>query len=310
MDIIRSSPLKKRFITIFLLPSDSSKAKKYKVPFALYNAGRIAFVAFMLLCIYIAVDYGNMRLKVRELNRIKKENTSQKIELQSLSAKISELETRMSKLKSFDKKLRIIANLEEPAPADREVMGMGGTSSDDEYFLSIEDKRGELIENMHSDIAQLEIEADMQEKSFTELQEFLIKQSSILASTPSILPTRGWITSTYGKRRDPFTGRRHMHKGMDIANRVGTPVIAPADGIVTRITRMRYLGKMLEISHGYGIKTRYGHLSKINVRVGQKVKRGDKIAVMGNTGRSTGPHLHYEVVVNGVHVNPSRYVLN
>ncbi|MCK4847303.1 MAG: M23 family metallopeptidase, partial [Deltaproteobacteria bacterium] len=97
---------------------------------------------------------------------------------------------------------------------------------------------------------------------------------------------------------------------LDIANRVGTKVIAPGDGVVIRVTRLPSLGKLVEISHGYGVKTLYGHLSKTLVKVGQKVKRGDEIAAMGNTGRSTGPHLHYEVKVNGVHVNPGRYILN
>jgi murein DD-endopeptidase MepM/ murein hydrolase activator NlpD len=101
-----------------------------------------------------------------------------------------------------------------------------------------------------------------------------------------------------------------MHKGMDIANRVGTGVKAPADGIVVKVRRETNLGKMVTIKHGYGIRTVYGHLSKTKVRVGQKVKRGQQIAELGNTGRSTGPHLHYAVRVNGVYVNPSKYILD
>ncbi len=97
---------------------------------------------------------------------------------------------------------------------------------------------------------------------------------------------------------------------MDIANRHGSKVVAPADGIVVKVARERILGKTLTIKHGYGTKTIYGHLSKVLVRVGQKVKRGQKIAKIGNTGRSTGPHLHYAVKVNGVLVNPSKYILN
>jgi murein DD-endopeptidase MepM/ murein hydrolase activator NlpD len=189
-------------------------------------------------------------------------------------------------------------------------MGMGGASPEEDTFPTLGARRKALINQMHSDLAQLEGETAVQEQSFTELQEFLLKQSSLLASTPSVMPTRGWITSTFGKRKDPFTGRRQKHKGMDISNRVGTQVVAPADGIVTKIRRMASLGKLVEVSHGYGIKTRYGHLSNTFVKVGQKVKRGQKFAAMGNTGRSTGPHLHYEVIVNGVHVNPSRYILN
>ncbi|HHD11944.1 MAG TPA: peptidase M23 [Deltaproteobacteria bacterium] len=299
----------KRFLTIFVLPSDSSKARKYRIPQGLYRAGKVVALLMFIVFAYVVIDYGNMALKVQELNKLRRENTAQKIELRKLSTRIDNLEKRLVRLQLFDKKLRIIANLETPSSTDRELLGMGGTGAD-EYFLNMDKAKDDLVSKMHSEINQLEEEAKLQERSFTELEEFLLEQAALLASTPSVWPTRGWLTSRFGKRRDPFTGRIQMHKGIDIANRVGTDVIAPADGIVTRITKMHSLGRLVEISHGYGIRTRYGHLSKVLVRVGQKVKRGQKIAEMGNTGRSTGPHLHYEVIANGIHVNPLRYILN
>ncbi len=299
----------KRFLTIFVLPSDSSKAKKYRIPQGLYRAGKVVALLMFIVFAYVVIDYGNMALKVQELNKLRRENTAQKIELRKLSTRIDNLEKRLVRLQLFDKKLRIIANLETPSSTDRELLGMGGTGAD-EYFLNMDKAKDDLVSKMHSEINQLEEEAKLQERSFTELEEFLLEQAALLASTPSVWPTRGWLTSRFGKRRDPFTGRIQMHRGIDIANRVGTDVIAPADGIVTRITKMHSLGRLVEISHGYGIRTRYGHLSKVLVRVGQKVKRGQKIAEMGNTGRSTGPHLHYEVIANGIHVNPLRYILN
>ncbi|MEK7828495.1 MAG: M23 family metallopeptidase, partial [Deltaproteobacteria bacterium] len=114
----------------------------------------------------------------------------------------------------------------------------------------------------------------------------------------------------FGYRISPFTGLRQMHEGLDIANAVGTPVFAPADGIVSKVDRENGLGKTISINHGYGIVTRYGHFSDIYVHVGKRVKRGEKVAAVGNTGRSTGPHLHYEVLVNGINVNPEKYILN
>ena len=302
--------MKKGFFTIFVLPSDSSKARKYRISIRLFRAARVSLVVLFLLGSYLVVDYSSVRFKISELNRFRQENTSQKIELQSFSARINELEDRLSRLNVFDKKLRIMANLEDPASSKGGPMGMGGAPPDEDYFLSTGDKKGELVKRMHSDLASLEVEANFQERSFTELQEFFLKQSSILSSTPSIWPARGWLTSAYGKRRDPFTGRLQSHNGLDIANRVGTAVVAPSNGMVTKVTMNAYLGKVLEIRHGYGIKTLYGHLSEVYVKVGQKVKRGDRIAAMGNTGRSTGPHLHYEVAVNGASVSPSRYILN
>ena len=300
----------KRFLTIFILPSDSSKARKYRIPERLYRFGKFSLVVVFLVVAYVLIDYGNMALKVQELNRLRRENTAQKIELRKLSTRIDNLAHRRVRLQLLDKKLRIIANLETPSSADRELLGMGGTGTEERYFLKMEGAKDDLVDRMHADLSQLEEEATLQERSFTELEEFLLEQAALLASTPSVWPTRGWLTSRFGKRRDPFTGRIQMHRGIDIANRVGTDVIAPADGIVTRIAGMATLGRVVEISHGYGIRTRYGHLSKVLVRVGQKVKRGDVIAKMGNSGRSTGPHLHYEVIANGVHVNPLRYILN
>ncbi len=305
--------MNKRFLTIMVLPGDSSSPKRYSVSMKTIKTAKILGAISLVFLIYIVASYGSMSIKVRDLNRLKTENMSQKIELQALSSKVGDIETKMALLKNMDIKVRDMVSMGEPTGSGdihNKPFGVGGASSKDEYFLTTKEKKDELATRMKDNLNQLELELDMQERSFTELHEFLMEQSSVLASTPSILPTRGWRTSSYGKRRDPFTGLRAMHKGLDVANRVGTSIIAPADGIVTRVTRKPSLGKLVEIKHGYGIKTRYAHLSKSKVRVGQKVKRGEQIALMGNTGRSTGTHLHYEVVVNGINVNPAKYVLN
>ncbi len=298
-------------VTILVLSSDSTGAtRKIKLPIWMLKAARNFGIVLVLALGFIFYDYGNMRMASMEVDGLKDVNAAQKAEIQGLSSKISGIESRLAKLKSFDKKIRIIANLEEPNSGEEEPMGMGGASPDEEGFPTLGAKRNALIDQMNADLAQLESEASLQEESFTKLEGLLEEKSSLLSSTPSVLPSRGWITSTYGKRKDPFTARRTPHKGIDIANRTGTPVIAPADGIVTKVTRLKSLGRMVEVNHGYGIKTRYGHLSKSLVKVGKKVKRGDKIASMGSSGRSTGPHLHYEVFVNGVNVNPSKYILD
>jgi murein DD-endopeptidase MepM/ murein hydrolase activator NlpD len=118
------------------------------------------------------------------------------------------------------------------------------------------------------------------------------------------------LTSTFAYRIDPFTGLRQFHEGLDIANRLGTPIVAPADGVVARVSNTTGYGLTVEINHGYGIKTLYGHLSKSYVSVGQTIKRGQKIAAVGESGRATGPHLHYQVMLNDVPVNPMSYILN
>jgi len=148
------------------------------------------------------------------------------------------------------------------------------------------------------------------EDSLSELEKLLQSKKEMLVHTPSIWPAVGWVTSDFGFRINPFTGLTHMDEGIDISSRVGTPVIAPADGVISDIGNDWIHGKVLVITHGFGITTRYAHLNRVLVRVGQKVKRGEKIAEIGMSGKTTGPHLHYEVRLDGIPVNPMRYILN
>src|SRR5207248_1480717 len=134
---------------------------------------------------------------------------------------------------------------------------------------------------------KLSAEATRQEQSLQELQAYFQDQKSLLASTPSVWPVRGWVTSDFGTRLDPYTSERVMHAGLDIAGPHGKEVISPSDGTVVFAGLEGGYGNVLVIDHGYGIKTRYGHLAALRVKAGQKVKRGETIAALGNTGRST-----------------------
>jgi murein DD-endopeptidase MepM/ murein hydrolase activator NlpD len=149
----------------------------------------------------------------------------------------------------------------------------------------------------------------LEEENFADLQEHIQDNVARLRATPSILPARGWISSHFGYRMNPFSGRRTFHAGIDVANFTGTPVHSPADGIVSFVGPRGGYGNVVQIDHGYGIVTRYGHNSRISVNKGQRVRRGEKIAEIGSTGRSTAPHLHYEVVLNGRPVNPLAFIL-
>ena len=146
-----------------------------------------------------------------------------------------------------------------------------------------------------------------------ELVEAMWDQKQVMDATPSILPLetdKYWLSSGFGWRRSPFTGVKEFHNGLDIVSQKGTPIVAPADGVVYKKGRHRYLGKYIRIKHGRGVTSTYGHLSGYNVSKGQKVKRGEVIAFMGNTGRSVGNHLHYSIRVKGRYVNPFHYILN
>jgi murein DD-endopeptidase MepM/ murein hydrolase activator NlpD len=130
------------------------------------------------------------------------------------------------------------------------------------------------------------------------------RQEALAAATPSIWPAKGWLTGTFGGRPDPFTGEPAFHQGLDISTEKGQPVFATADGRVETASYTGDYGNLITLRHDFGLATRYGHLSKFNVKVGDTVRRGDIIAYVGSTGRSTGAHLHYEILANGKLINP------
>ena len=150
-----------------------------------------------------------------------------------------------------------------------------------------------------------DVEVDIQDLAST-----LLDQKDYLLSMPTLKPTNGWYTSGFGMRSSPYTGLPAMHEGLDIANHYGQTIISPAAGIVSFAGARPGYGKLITIDHGYGLQTQYGHISKFYVKEGDRVKRGQRISAIGNTGRSTGPHVHYEVRVNGIPVDPYFYILN
>lgn len=161
---------------------------------------------------------------------------------------------------------------------------------------------------MDEELGSLGVRTGSLEHSLAQLADTWQERERLLASTPSVMPIRGWFSDGYGWRKDPMTGKRMFHRGLDIVAPVGAVIRAPGDGVVTRAGRTAGYGKMVDLSHGFGYRTRYGHMSEILVKPGQRVHRGDPIGRVGSTGRSTGPHLHYEVFREGRHVNPWTYL--
>jgi murein DD-endopeptidase MepM/ murein hydrolase activator NlpD len=172
------------------------------------------------------------------------------------------------------------------------------------------DAKGDRVSLLRVEAERLGHVAAGQEASLGELIAQLEDKHHHLVSSPAIWPTKGWLTSRFGNRISPFTGLRQFHSGIDIAGEKGTPVIAPARGRVSFVGDKGPLGRAIVIEHGYGVRTHYGHNSEITVRVGQEVVRGQVIAKLGTTGRSTGPHLHYGVEVRGRAMNPLDYIFD
>jgi murein DD-endopeptidase MepM/ murein hydrolase activator NlpD len=302
--------LDKEYVNILVFGHKTSKTRHLKIRRKTFKVVLYLFGFALLSTTFFFCDYIQVKKKVFELNRLRQETQAQKSQLHFFSSKIEDLEKQLSILKDFDKKIRIIANLERGEESTA-LMGMGGPSPSDirEKMKAEKDDKG-LIQQMKMDVERLQSEAVSREESLSELEKLLATKKDMLTHTPSIWPVLGWVTSAFGFRSNPFTGLTQMHEGLDISNRVGTVVSAPADGIISDIGSDLALGRILVISHGFGMTSRFGHLSKVLVKVGQKVKRGDKIAEVGMTGRTTGPHLHYEVRLNGIPVNPMRFILN
>jgi murein DD-endopeptidase MepM/ murein hydrolase activator NlpD len=159
-----------------------------------------------------------------------------------------------------------------------------------------------------SELDSLSGRMDGVRESLEQLDDAFRVRSSLISSTPSIMPAQGWFSHGFGWRKDPFSSKRRFHRGIDIVNHRGTPVYATADGVVSRAVRIADLGKTVDVSHGRGYVTRFAHLSEILVKPGQKIERGELIGKMGSTGRSTGDHLHYEVFYDSRRVNPWKYL--
>ncbi len=300
---------------VLVFPGDTDKPKKYKLPKVLIPFCLFTFALFLVgisgTIYYFSTGYFKLKSETAQLSELRKQTKLQKIQVEKFSQQVKNFETEMSRLARFEKKLRIITALENSPKSLEKNWGVGGPYglTSHSFATSLEKEAGAMVNRLSADLGLLSNQAKIQRISFQELDEFFKNQSSMLASIPSVWPIRGWVTSGFGFRKSPFTGLREKHEGLDIAARSGSPVRSPAEGKVMVAEKEYGYGNMVEIDHGYGFITRFGHNSKHLVKVGDKVSRGQIIALVGNTGRSTGPHLHYEVIFNGVPVNPKNYIL-
>lgn len=342
MDCPRGSVLDKKTITFLMVSNRKGTTKTVVVSAAWLKAGLTLGIVSAVISAACIVDYVGLLSQSIENKRLRTENAQLKQQFQVVEGKLNALETGLERVKSFATKLRLITNVEAedrtlklaigPLPrTGQAVESEGGLirgpssasatlPADDSIFFERppnDELQGELTVEGQRDYASLAVRIDqavqdtvVREQGLLELWETLSERQSLLAATPSIKPVRGWFTSKFGYRISPFTGRPVMHNGLDIAAAPGAPIYAPADGVVSFAGYDPGYGKLVSVDHGYGVVTRFGHTSQIFVEVGQKIKRRDVIASVGNTGRSTGPHLHYEVRVNSVPVDPQNYVLD
>ncbi len=264
-----------------------------------------------LLGSWVVFESGRTEARYRaEIEHLRAENQAQAFHIQKFADRIECLNREMERLQNFYAKLKILADLDLEDYRDASMATGGPQAADQDLDMYLEKNLKRQIQRVHWEIEELQMLAKIQERNAYKIETFFDAKRSLLDATPTIWPVRGWITSPFGHRISPFTGTLQMHEGIDICARLGTPVRATADGVVIYSGWKSDYGKLITLDHGYGYRTRYAHLSKIYVKNGQRVKRGEIIGAVGSTGRSTGPHLHYEVKVRGLPVNPKKYLLN
>jgi len=292
--------------------------------------GWIGLLFFLLLfglaglCVYLWGFYTRVSVLESELGEAHKIIRSHDGQVLSLLGKLQTLEQDISRVQQFDSKLRVLMNVDkDPADAAADAVSADSAVSAAESLaasgttgggmsnpLLLSRHRELFLVRLHSLVDELATNVRVEEVDQQVLAGLMLENKDSLLSTPSIWPVRGFVTSGFGRRRAPLAGSTAMHTGLDISNRVGTPVRAPARGAVTFAAADGAYGISITVDHGNGMATRYAHLNKALVKVGDYVQRGDVIGELGNTGRSTGPHLHYEVLLNGTPVDPMRYILN
>jgi murein DD-endopeptidase MepM/ murein hydrolase activator NlpD len=331
----------RKHYTFFVVSNSSGSSRKFVIPAVWVRFALLATSLIALVLIAGLFDYFGLLVQSIENKKLKIENAQLHQQFQAVEMKVSSLESSLDRVKNFTQKLQLITNIdakdqtlqltvsnktstaqvsEDYEPLEQRLSSTGLVEQDQLFpnEKTVSEELGEVVEKESSkDYATLVIRIDkavketqLKEQSVLELWESLSDRQSLLNAIPNIRPARGMLTSRFGRRINPVTGQPAMHAGLDIAAAPGSPVYAPADGVVTFASYDESYGKLVSIDHGYGISTRFGHNSQIYVHVGQKVSKYDVIAAVGNTGRSTGPHLHYEVRKFGVPVDPINYILD
>jgi murein DD-endopeptidase MepM/ murein hydrolase activator NlpD len=299
-----------KHFTFMIVPPDGKHVLSTRVPSAVVAAIAGAVAVCTLIVLGGAFLVWGSADKNIENSRLAQENHLLKERLQGLEGTISELRAVTEKNSEFQRRAQILADF-QTIDDDARKMGIGGPVFPGRDPLGRFDlKAATTALELETRLEEIETQCRLQESSFDEILRGLEEQKEKWAHIPSINPVpNSWTSSGFGMRTDPFTEKEAMHIGLDFSAPAGTPVYATADGTVISAGRQHEYGLTVEIDHGNGIVTRYAHNRKLEVKRGQKVKRGQMISLVGKTGRATAPHMHYEVRVDGKPVNPWGYIL-
>ncbi|TYB31074.1 MAG: M23 family metallopeptidase [Candidatus Mcinerneyibacterium aminivorans] len=299
-----------KYITFMVISDSNGEVKNKKISYGTLLVISLALFIFISFFIYILIGYQKDIVKEDKYENMVAENIILKEKYRNLKKNSSRNQKIMYNVLNSIDSLLILNNLPPTSEAIKE-MGIGGTTKnwDSEEDIMLEPSLKNEIEDISTMITKTEARIDFAKTMLTKIKNSDELDKKMWDSVPTNWPVYGWITSGYGFRHSPMTGEREHHHGIDIAQSVGAEVRSPANGKVIYAGYGKYWGKTILIKHSYGIKTRYAHLQNINVGLGEKVKKGQIIGTVGNTGNSNGPHLHYEVRVYGSPVDPMKYII-
>jgi len=294
----------KKILSLIIVPHGKSSHRTLSFSRKTMKIAIWSAAILTVLLVAVTVDYIRMQVTRQTYRALLVENQKQKETLLQYQTSIESLNKKVEGLEAYAKKLNVIVGIKSQDVLKDVGIGPVSRASGDDQISPV--TPGQISPGNLKTLTQ---KADDIQKNFDAASGIINHQTVELASTPTIAPAVGWQTADFGWRTDPFTQMQQFHRGIDIAGSIGSPVVATADGIVLTVSQDKLFGRSILIGHGRGFTTFYGHLNKFLVRAGQKVKRGDVIAELGNSGKATGPHVHYEIHLNDKAVNPYYYLL-
>lgn len=298
----------KRRWTLVLVPHGSDPSRIVELSYGVLRLVAGAVAGVVVLGLFAGYATISSTTDLSRAAKLQQENASLARQIGELHGQLATLADTLTRISQRDARIRVLANL-EPIDPQVQAAGIGGPASPE---LSLAGLTGvsRRTADIRVDLGALIRRANLLASSFKEAADSLALHTARLAATPSIMPTQGWLSSAFSSMRThPILHMARPHEGIDVSAPMGSPIEAPAAGVVIDAGWETGYGNTITINHGFGIVTKFAHASKLLVKTGQRVSRGQRIALVGNSGLATGPHLHYEVHVNGRPVDPLKYVL-
>lgn len=316
--------------TLLLIPNENGSTRRLSVPKFTLQALTVALFLTFTTIGAVTYDYLHLRHSMSDYETLKVENRNIRSEAAALAEKLDKVQRTLNKVDTFSDQVRAVVESEpttkkKSGTADLLKTSIAGgpigplSKEEDELRRSVKNvSSGNAAGLVNSDslefkglfnqLSEIEQKGGEQAKDLEILLGDLQAYRKQLDSTPTIWPVKGWVSSIFGVRQSPFLKENRMHWGLDIAAPLGSPIHSAANGTVIRVGHAEDYGNFVEVSHGYGLVSRYAHAYAIYVKVGDKVKKGSVLGAVGMTGRTTGPHLHYEIELNGKRIDPSKFI--